>query len=640
MATTKQTVYHPFPPAGMAQDKARHLIDPSFAWSLINLRPNNGRLEETPRVCNDYALTTIFSQTASPVRLVKQMRSLSGSLKYLVVDQKTARFVDVTATGTQLGLPCILQTAQPNDTTVAAECIMYGFNVTDFAANGDNYEVNTLSTTTWQWRKNGGAWSAAQSVLSGAAITINGLTVAFQTLGPLVAGLTWKWTRSATHPYAGADATTSNLPQYQTAVYGNDLYIAGLERNVVRVRDDLITSVGYRRVYGKYVCIFKEHLVVGQYAPGVYDAAVGVKDSFNARSTPFTVGWSHLANPDQFFASTTNEADSYMVPDQSNADWAQLGITGLEVWNDVCYIFLADAIYAMVYVGLPTVMRTTQINGAIGSLFVRGLVKTPQGLYFVGRSNIYRLNGVTPEAIGDRIFENWRRQWVAPSSAWFQRTFAYYNPELEEVCWVYYCYTDGYLVCKMLCYNERTGVWYYRSLPSTQSAGWDVFSICQRYDSFGHNVYGGSSVSTMYKDATSFTSAPAKEEYNGTAYWTNPSVEVGWMANGDIFSLKEVDTVVLDAAASNLAAGLGEFKIEWYAKTAWLQDGNAKLAYPTSQSVLFNEPEALSSFPRTPYRWMTYKFSLYNNASVYTQLPYNGVFNGWQENLYFTGSQQ
>lgn len=642
MASAKKTVYHPLGIRGISQLTGRHSMDDQAAWNLVNFRPNGNRLEETPRFAQDFSLNTIFSQAQTAGRLIKPVRDLTGTLKYLFLDQKTARYIDVVTTSTQVGIPCILQTAQPNDLTIAAECLMYGFNTTDFSADADYYEVNTISTTTWQWRKNGGSWSAAQTVLTGLAITANGLYVAFQAT-TLVAGLTWKWTRSATHPYVGSEATTAAMPHWPSAVYGSDVYIAGIERNVMRVRDNLITSVGYRRVYGKYVCVFKEHLVVGQYAPGVYDVTVGVKDSYLAKTTPYTIGWSHLNNPDQFFASTVNEADSYTIPDQLNSDWAHIGITGIEVWNDVCYIFLADAIYAMVYVGLPTVMRTTQINGAIGSLFIRGTVKTPQGIYFVGRSNIYRLNGANPEPIGDEIFEYWRKQWVAPTNTYFQRTFGFYNAEYEEVCWVYFYTSNGQTHCKMLIYNERSKLWYTRILPNNYTAGIEIGTMCQRYNDFGMLVYGNQAGNNfVIKDIKTPTAAAYKEEYNGTTVvYSSPYVETSWYSNGDIFSQKEIDTMVLDCSASNLVSGTAEFRAYWQAKLTWLGDGNADQTYSTYQGTVLNEPEGLNSSPRTPYRWICYKFQLWNNSVASgTSLAYNGVINGFQENLYFVGNQE
>lgn len=619
---------------GINVSKGRHLVPEGQFWSMVNFKPDAGRLIETPRVDRDFALSAIYGQAASPVRQIRLVRDLTGTMRYLVIDQKTARYVDC-ENFSQIPIPVILQTAVGNDSTVGGECVMWGFNVTDFAVAGDTFEVNTVDAANARWRKNGGGWTsfpAGTEVL----LSLNGLKIGFQST-TLVPGLTWKWQRSDVHPYIGAESTTVNLPHYDSAMYANDLYIAGIERNVMRLRDGFLTSVGYKRVYGKYCVVYHQHLVVGQYAPGVWDIVTGVKDSFVAGVTPITIGWSHLENPDQFFSTNLNEADQYTIPEQASSDFSHLGITGMEVWNNYVFIFLADAIYAMSYVGLPTVMRTEQVNGAIGSVFQRGVVRTPQGLYFIGKGGIYLISGSAPESIGQNVFKQFRSLWLKPNDTRFQRLFGWYNPDLQEVNWLFYTIVGARYHAAILVYQESTKEWYFRAVPTadTSIAGPDIFTASPRYNDFGMNVYGGAATdSYIFRDVSTPSTTTYRELHDGTIpKFAQPTVETFWMYNADMFTEKETNGLYVDVSW----LGGGQFQVWYDAKLGVLGDGASSYSGPVIMTG--TEPEKMCSLPRLPFRYLTYKFTVFNdNTNV--NLPHHTVFNGYQDNLYYTGSKE
>jgi hypothetical protein len=609
------STYSPVPyyfVGGVDQSVQRHQVPQGSFWFVQNFRPVKGRLEQTPYLTADFTLSALNGNPITPVRLLRLARDVGGNLRYFILDEKQARFVDPSNTTIQVGLPCIVQTAIPNlDDNVHQQCLLWGFNVADFAATNDTITVEIVDATHFKWRKNTGAWSASILIEPEVLLTINGLRVGFQEADGYTAGHQWSWTRTVNHPYTGAASSTFNF-QPSLAMYNTDLYIGGLERNIMRVRESFITSVGYVRAYGKYVVVYANHLMIGQYSEGIHSGALGVVDGYDRLVTPFTLAWSHLENPDQLFSTTINEADRYTIPAQAASDLSHLGITGMELWNNYVFTFLADAIYVTSYVGLPTVMKTDPLITTVGSIFQNGVVKTTRGLYFIGRSNMYYLNGATPEPFGDQIRDRFWSEIVPIDDPNFQRTFGYHDADRMEVIWVYYTLQNGWYQQKCLVYSEQTRKWYFRNLPSAQTdtACGNITAIAPRYHTRDMLVYG-TSAGLIAKDTYSYTDVLFKDTRTtgGAADYTTPYVETAWTAYGDPFNMKELGAQNIDAGnlgqiqslvlavqyqtADTLGNGVPDYV---YAATPW-RDGLANI-------WLTNKPIS--------FRWVTYKFTVIN----------------------------
>lgn len=602
---------------GLNQSFGRHQLAEGEVWNLLNFRPDRGKLSVTPALYEWFSLTNLTDEASqTQIKLIQLIRNLNEQLRYLVINHKTARYVDPTSTSTQVQIPVIVQTAKPNNTSVTGECLLYGFNVTDFAATNDEIEIEIQTATTFRWRRNAGSWTSGVAIGPEVALGSNGLKASFQDDDGYTAADVWKWKRSWNHPYTGADATTDKFT-FSVDFYDKDTYIGGLERNIMRLRDDFLTSVGYSRAYGKYVSIFQNHLFVGQYAAGVYDAAIGIKDGFNAARTPFIVGYSHLNNPDQLFSTDLNEADEYRFPQQAAGDLSHLGITGMGELNDRLFVYLPTSIKAGTYVGLPTVMQWNTAHPAVGNLFPAGLVKSVKGHFFISRDDIYLFNGIELKSIGQKVFEKFRNDIVPITDTRYTLTRGDYDSDRGEVIFTYWNLTGGNYQARQMIYQEKTDEWYFRNLPSATSGATDIFCQTKFTQTYGKQVYGGSGV--VYYDVVNGT---AKKD-EGTDSYTKPLIETIMRDYNFRHATKETSTMLVDyvnsdnhtmevsIATGNTFAELGSYTVMGTYNPASHQVGK------------------WFTFPKTVGRVIAFRFRLSNST-----VANNGNFYGYEEFIY------
>lgn len=555
VATTKQ-YFTRIPNGGFNRAFASHKCEPDEFYDLVQLRPETGRLVQFPQVVEKQALSLLAGESAaSPVRYGGLVRSSTSQLRYLVVNETNARFIDPSALGTQTKLLTILQTAVPNNNTVTGQCLLYGFNGTDFSVSGDQIDVKVTGSTTIQWRRNSGSWSSDLTIAGVVDLGANGLKVTFlvdSNYTGFTVGDTWSWTASNVIPYSGAVTSTYNF-SYDDTTYQTDVYLGGIGRNIMRVRDGFITSVGYNRMFGKYVEVYQNHLVVAHAVSGVYHAVSGVADDFNGATTPFTLAYSHLNQPDQFFATSSNEADTYVIPYNSYPDMTNFGITGMAKLGTSLYIYLSDAIYKMDYVGLPNVMQTLPAWENVGNMFPSGLVNTKRGHYFIGRDNIYFYSGVQPTVIGEPVREKFFSEIVEPTDNYFERTYGFYDGYRQEVVWNYWTKVGSVYQAKQLVYSEKYNRWTFRFMPCAASGGQDMRCCWGAYNSPGQVMYGGSS--ELYVDYKSGETGAVPNDVIGGTY-AQPMCETQDLYYSDIFFQKESDAVFVDGSWVSGVTGL------------------------------------------------------------------------------------
>jgi hypothetical protein len=596
------------------------------------MRPVLGRLEQTPWLQTFQALTKLTGETPdTSTHFIKLVKNVAGNLRYLILNETNARFMDPTTPATQTLVPCILQVAKPNNTSLTGECLLYGFNVTDFAAAGDQIDVQIASATTFKVQRNGGGYGSALPISASQLVTVNGLYVAFQGGGALTdfanftPGDTWSWIRYNVLPSTDYSNTTFNL-SYPSASYNTDVYIGGVARNIMRVRDNFITSVGYTRAYGMHVMVFQNHLFISQYAPGVYDAVSGIVDSYNAKTTPFVLAWSHLNNPDQLFSTLINEADQKTIPQQEFYELANLGITGLTKWRNLGYVFLTDSISTIQYVGLPNVMFITGLNGSVGSYFKSGVVSTPNGVYFISRSDFHVIRQFEPEAIGQKVRNKFFGEICAISDNNHQRTFGFYNPYSKEVIWTYWVLISaGVYQVRQVVYNEITDDWYFRNVPSLSSGYSDAYAGCPHYGTFGQNVYGYKQ--NLYIDQAAGVSTGALTDSYTTVpapggVYTTPYFETPFMDYKDPFHIKQSSGMHIDAGWT---AGTSVQVSQ--AASDLIGVGSPTMAALSQVWTPTLAPEVRLSLPRTAYRQVAYRFDMLKTV----QPVYGAVFNLYQE---------
>ena len=549
MASSKQ-VYTRIPNGGFNRSVEPHALKPDEWYDILNFRPEVGAMKQTAPIVQKQALTLLTDEAAvSQTKFLDIVRDASSNLKYLLVNHVTARHITPTTLSTQTLIPCVLQTAVPNNATVYGQCLLYGINATDFAAAADNIEITVQAGgATFKWRRNGGSWSSALAMGPAVAVGANGLYAAFMELTGYTVADTWKWTRMTSVPYDAAVTSTKDFP-YSSASYMTDIYLGGIGRNVMRVRNGFITSVGYRRAYGKYVVIFENHLVIAHYAGGVYSAGTGVADAYVATTTPFNLGWSHLSDPDQFFSTLANEADEYTIPYNSSPDGVNFGITGMALLNGSNWIYVSDAIAEQIYLGLPNVMQTKVKFNGVGCAFPSGLVNTKRGHYFISKDNFYFFDGIQPQAIGEPVRKKFFGEVVPPTDANYEKLYGFYDSSRQEVSWTYWTLVGTYYQVKQVVFQEKYNRWYFRNLPGIDTAATNL-TVCSRiYNTPDKLAFGGSGFLYFEYDTTETLANTVYDAVSvaGATTYTQPLLVTPDLFYEDLFYSKEADGLFLDA---------------------------------------------------------------------------------------------
>lgn len=614
-------------------------------YTLLNFRPYRSQLVQIPPMTALFSLTGFMGFGApGQVRLMVQILDNTGTLQYFILDEVTARFVLPTNTATQTQINFVLQTAIPADTTINGQVLLYGINTTDFANLNDEIDIVIVDSTHFKWRKNSGAYSGSIVIAPTVALSGTSLTVAFQATSGYTAAETWSW-KLTTTPYA---ATYPSFGVTQ-ATYQSDVYIAGYDRNVLRLRNNVLTTVGYQRVYGKYVVEFYNHLMVGHYAEAISSGGAAV-DGFNSATTPWTVGWSDLNNPDNFFGTLINEADQFQIPSRSNDDTLALGITGVGKFLNIVYFFVSKNIWSCSYVGLPNVMQFDELNLGVGSIFQNGVVSAHDGIYFIAEDNFYQFNGSSVTKIGFPVRDQFFAEVAPVGDSYRQQLYGAYDGEKAEVVWSYWMpQGGGYYQGRQVIYRTDTQLWYFRNVPSVSSVNTDIRAFCPQVGSFSSLLYGGngevlydaSVASGAYTpfdlidgtpflmiNGSIFTLIPSVVLLNdavdgsGNQTLTQPTIVTQDLVYDDVFYQKEAETIFIDAQYT-ICSGVQVS----YSARPYLSQPPSFTAIPELWAQ--NLPEGRLGLPRVSGSVFTFMF-------VFTGLTgvIGAVFSGWSEFIY------
>lgn len=622
MASTKAFIPH-VPSKGVDQSAQSFTLDVASSRYLLNFRPEKNQLIQTPLFLKYATLTALGGTSPGAVRLITSLLNLAGNLHYFVLDEATARFVDPSNPSTQIAIPFVLQTTCPTNPAIQGQVLLYGISALDFSTLADEFEVTIVDGTHFKWRKNAGSWSADLVIANATNIGV-GMYLGFLSTSGFNPGDTWKWKRVAS-PYTGL------YPSYAvtTHPYRKDCYIAGYDRHILRLRNDTLTSVGYKRVYGKYVGVFYNHLVVGQFAEGTYDAVTGIKDTYDVSTTPWRLAWSDRDNPDNFFATDLNEADGKTLANAQPDDGTALGITGMAGLRTQFYIYLGNEIYVMTYVGLPNVMQVESLNLHIGSAFQNGLVATPDGHFFISKDNICRFDGTSVTRIGHKVRDLLFAELPPKTDTERQKLFGFYDEEKLEIVWTYpYRVNGSYYISRQLIYQLETGEFYFRNAPhASMSGGLTIRAIGPKINSFQELVYGGSGQALLLCDGLAADGANLSSNFipdnintSGVTSFTSPEIQTQDEIFEDAVHVKECEGLFLDANYDN---GTG---IE--VSIAARDYASSPVFVAQSQIWTPTVKEGRLSFPKRAFRVIAYRFKGLGS------LPSNFIIRAWGEFIY------
>lgn len=143
---------------------------------------------------------------------------------------------------------------------------------------------------------------------------------------------------------------------------------------------------------------------------------------------PTRVHWSDINNPEDFKISDTSEADFTYLGINS------LEITGLAYTNGVVLIFTRNSIWRSDYEGHDLKFRTTIFSSNVGNYFHYGCITVNEIVYFVGRDNFYKIDGLTISPIGDPIWEWFKQNSVSDVDS---NVIAQYEMDQKSITWVF-----------------------------------------------------------------------------------------------------------------------------------------------------------------------------------------------------------
>lgn len=448
---------------------------------------------------------------------------------------------------------------------------------------------NSTTPATFTASINGSPVSVSASVGASVPLGTTGLTIFFLPFNDdgtntiYTVGTIWNWFETA-DPFPDEELTNTSLayvaPQRQDIYFS--FFGAATPGRIYRVRNNVMTQVGYEAVSGRHTDVYYGHLMVSQFSVP--------RGTVNA-DVPYTVGYSDLNNPDLFFATLINEADQRTLDYESEfSSPFNIGITGMKRLSNLLISYTTASIWSASYQGLPTVMQFSEVSTHVGCPFPLGVVATPIGHVFPGADNqFYAFNGVyQPTPIGNKITQRWYPDLCAPQSFEFAATRGFYNKIRKECVWFYVSKGNTYAAQgynKALVYNLTTQVWSIQGCSNVVFPSMPLSDTVIQTPTNGELVYGlvyngiGRDLPLDYT-----LSAPGISVYE-----PQPLMETQDMIYDQQQDNKEVDSLFMDASWT---AGT---KLDVYISAR--QHVSDPIVWQFGGSYVFNTSPALSQYP-------------------------------------------
>lgn len=158
------------------------------------------------------------------------------------------------------------------------------------------------------------------------------------------------------------------------------------------------------------------------------------------------VRWSDLDDPESIaFDAQTSEADFFDLEPDSRQ------ITGLSYQRGSPLVYAENNIWAGTSVGFPGGFRHDPLFPGIGNIFHNAVVRNKEVDFFIAQDNIYALNGLQLEPIGDSIFDRFIASVKIVSDTSVR---GYIDSRKDQVFWVY-TKTDDSMWSIVFNYKEK-----------------------------------------------------------------------------------------------------------------------------------------------------------------------------------------
>lgn len=488
---------------GIDRSKVSYKADSSSFWDMVNFRHDidvRGRLEQTP-----YFVAANGGSRGTYYLGGSIVEPTNSSVRFLSDDFSMTDYVFWRDRGTTGGqVQAFYQTVVPAGESVTTGCRIV---INDVVALGINLgatldiQIHT-DATHFRWRKNGGAFSSDIAITtSGVSIDSGNATVYFLAASgfDFTTPSAWSWQRTDAS-FSGTSFTSTEPTE--SLFYNGSIYFTSVDKRIMCAALDTSTgaiayviSVGYRPVYGSYLAIFDDHLIVGKFAK-----------TYNFSFAPDrqrVVGWSDKTDIFNFIATDVNEADQEALAYSIRFDGfgtyqSKFQVVGLIVRQQQLYVATSYGMYITSDLGLPVVFSFLP-NEFPPIWFNDGIRTIPAGdnTYIVSAKSVYVLNAQGASDIG------------APISAFLNGTlgqrYGCYDLYRKELI-IYDGETQFFY-----CYQERYQIWYRR-------AGSFAGIVSSFYVSEELVIYVGTSNLGVLKENPDFDTQPVKDTGTGSSY--------------------------------------------------------------------------------------------------------------------------
>lgn len=478
---------------GIDRSLAPLIADKGSFYTLRNLRQSfeqRGIIEQTP-----YWYATQFS-AGTYYNGGSQTEASSSAIRLVAPDLVMTDYV---CRGPSGQLQVFYQTCDnATETDIHFGCRLVINSVSGLAITlGNSIEIDIDGATTFQWRKNGGAWTSLVAITTtGVSIDGGNATVYFLTATGHTIGTTWTWTRTDAS-FANATGTFAYPCFYK--YFKGDLYFNSVDDRIMCMLEagttgvKYVISVGYRPIVGSYLTFFDDHMVVTWFRRSV-SGWTGTSER------QIVVGWSDKTDIHNFIATDTNEADEYTLPcvtAYDDVDATTNFVVGTGVTNNTLYVVTNSEIYYTPALGLPLVFSFQKLMDLRLIFTYQGVIQGDQGLFLVGYADIFFFDGASIRSLAAPVVQG-------TDNNNFDGSHGVWDPDRFELNIV--------LGTLLFVWQQKWDTWYVRQIDFSNNA--EPVTAISAYDGI---ILGGVSRKRFAEDKTG-VQTPAYDSTDGTVF--------------------------------------------------------------------------------------------------------------------------
>lgn len=584
---------------GIDRSVVSHRANVETFYDMLGFRPSpaqSGLVEQVPYLTlqNTLSQGTYYnagSQTEA------SNSALCGILQLRAVSSTNAIYVTqyIIRDNSLVQLQVFFQSTSPSSgapgtETVFQACYMSVISVAGLAVTlGNTLDVEMTATAAFRWRKNGGGWTASVPSTAGVSIDSGNVILYFLANTGFVGNETWTWTRTDASSRQVTSPPGAN--EVRGTQYGDSIYFIGPENQVMVYQPSgCVVSAGYRPMYGRYLTVYEDHLIVAG-----YDTRGGTTLS----QYPATLAYanSDLNDLNCFVATDVNEADYQVLPVVDDPGTPANRVLGTFVQNQMLFILTGDTLYYSPYLGLPIVFSFKKYNTLTLALTSgQPVVQTRNATYIVSAIGPYIFDATGLRYIGMPV----RPLFVNASTAGLTvvSVSALYNSLTQELHWL----TGNYIYTL-----QETSQKYYRRHASVSGT-----VRCLILFNSPVSIGLGCSSRRLYTEDLTFTVAPVNDDSSGASMGVRTLI-LQAAATQLLENTKDISSVYISAEVTAVSATYYSTTtnlrviLSWYLSTIGVPESaltNANAIWSSANA------DGRISFPRVAYKTLNLQITL------------------------------